>query len=265
MENQSRSTAEEGALTISHFFYASGTELEKGLEGLFRSLIFQLSVYDDESRSSFHERCCKLFSVEGKKKGGRIDWFRNDLQTVLKNLVLECSARRIVRIFVDAVDECKDQEREELIKYFHDLKGSSRGRLGRPAIFFTCRDYPIGQIEAEFTIQLDHVNQDDIQTYIERELRLPDESETTRSELKDLLHKKAAGLFLWVVLIIPRIHDLSSQGRSMKEIHLQVSTTLQELDGLYDSLLKTIDGKDTLEAGYLFQWVCFAIRPLSVT
>ncbi|RDW58387.1 hypothetical protein BP5796_12317 [Coleophoma crateriformis] len=262
---QSDEEAQSGALILSFFFYASGTELQSGITGLFRSLLFQLVDKDVESRSNFYELCRKRSTTEGRQKKSGLTLHQHELRTIFETLVLACSTRRIVRIFVDAIDECRDQDRDEVTRFFHNLKGLPQERSERPGICLTCRHHPDGQIEAEFLIRLEQKNHNDIQKFIERELRLPDETERAKNQLKQLLQTGSNGLFLWITIIIRRIHDLSSKGVNMKAIQSEISKCPQRLDGLYEDLLETIDEAELLEAGHLFQWVCFAARPLSLS
>ncbi|RFU28312.1 hypothetical protein B7463_g8022, partial [Scytalidium lignicola] len=237
--------------------------LEKQIEatassgvGLFRSLLLQLLDQDDSARSTFQDICRKRWTREGKKNK-QLTWHRTELKNNLEKLILECSTGQKITIFVDAIDECRDQDRDDVIKFFHSLKD-------RLAVCLTCRLHPDGQIDEDFRIRLDDENQEDIKKFIERELRLPDENETAKDELKQLLRSKSDGMFLWLVLIIRQVHEMSSKGVNMKVIQSEISRCPKQLDGIYKGLLQAIEDSELLEAGRLFQWICFAARPLSV-
>ncbi|KAL4869948.1 hypothetical protein BDV12DRAFT_184886 [Aspergillus spectabilis] len=254
----------EGSLVLSFFFYASGTELQKSIEGLFRVLLVQLLEQDVCSKVTFQELCRKRWISEGKKNSRHLTWYQSELQANFEKLVLECSARRKTTIFVDAIDECKDKSRDCLIRCFHVLKGKAQLRQNRPAIFFTCRPYPDGRIDADFQIRLEEESQNDIQSYIEEELRLPDETQAATEGLKQILKEKADGVFLWLRLIIRQIHELSSKGLNLKTIKSRILESPRELDRLYRDLLENIEDEEVPEAGKLFQWICFTARPLSL-
>ncbi|KAL3468771.1 hypothetical protein BJX99DRAFT_269126 [Aspergillus californicus] len=251
---QVEDAASKGSLVLSFFFYASGTELQNSIEGLFRALLVQLLGQDVCSRTTFQEICRKRWIAEGKKVNKRLTWYQSELQANFEKLVLECSARRKTIIFVDAIDECMDESRDCLIRCFHILKGKkAQLRQNRPGIFFTCRPYPD-----------EEESQNDIQSYIEEELRLPDETQAAIEGLKQILKEKADGVFLWLRLIIWRIHELSSKGLNLKTIKSKILESPRELDRLYRDLLENIEGGEVPEAGKLFQWICFTARPLSL-
>jgi hypothetical protein len=260
---QLEAAASVGSVVLAFFFYSSGTELQNGIVGLFRSFLLQLFEQDVSSRSTFHEICRKRWTAGGKKNRNLI-WHQNELQANFKRLVLECSAQCKTTIFIDAIDECRAQDRDCLVSFFHSLKGKAQIRLDRPKICFTCRLYPDGQIDADFWIRLEEENQHDIQIFIEQELRLPDETEPAINEFKQILQEKANGLFLWLVLIIRQVRDMSSEGLNLKIIQKEIWKCPRKLDGLYEGLLEKIEDKDLRQAGKLFQWICFAGRPLSL-
>jgi hypothetical protein len=99
---------------------------------------------------------------------------------------------------------------------------------------------------------------------VEQKLRLSDESVTDIEELKRTLLSKADGLFLWLVLIIQQIHHMSGKGLSLRRIKSELLGCPRELDRLYEGLLGDIQDDELLEACTLFQWICFAIRSLSL-
>jgi hypothetical protein len=212
---------------MSFFFYASGIELQNGIMGLFCSLLLQLFAQDMSSRSSFHKMCHKCWTAEGKMNKN-LRWHQNELKANLKRLMLKCSTQHKTIIFVNAVDECRIQDQDCLISFFHSLKGKAQTRLDRPRVFFTCRLYPDGQIGTDFQICLEVENQHDIQNFIEQQLRLPDETESARNELKQILQKKADGLFLWLVLVVQKVHSISNKGLNLKIIQSEISKCPQE-------------------------------------
>ncbi|KAJ8058480.1 hypothetical protein OCU04_012668 [Sclerotinia nivalis] len=263
LRKQEEDAAFSKAIVLSFFFYSSGTELQTSTEGLFRTLFLQLFDQDDNSKATFQDICRKRW-IETGKSNTQFTWHQTELRDSFEKLVLDCSRRHKTTILVDAIDECRDQDRDDLIRFFHSLKGQSQLRSKRPAIFFTCRLYPDGPIDADFQIRLEEETRDDIPKFITQELRLPDETERAKDNLKELLQTKANGLFLWLFLIIRQIHEMSNKGLSMKIIESRISECPKELDGLYEDLLKKIENNELRETTILFQWICFTSRPLSL-
>ncbi|CRL25266.1 Ankyrin repeat-containing domain [Penicillium camemberti] len=258
---QTEAAAPLGSIVLSFFFYASGTDLQRSILGFFQSLLLQLLDQDEYSRPEFMKICRKYCKPREKLQ---LKWQQVELEAHFQKLVVDCSARRKILIFVDALDECSDNDRDRLISFIHGLRDQIKSRLNRPGICVTCRPYPDGQIKADFQVRLEEENQDDIESFVGHKLRLPDESVTDTEELKRTLLGKADGLFLWLALIIPQIHNMSAKGLSMRRIKSELLECPQELDRLYEGLLGDIQDDELLEACTLFQWVCFAIRSLSL-
>jgi Cdc6-like AAA superfamily ATPase len=107
LENELQAASSAGSLVMSFFFYSSGTDLQNGIMGLFRSLLLQLFEQDISSRSTFHEICRKRWNTKGKKNI-HLRWHQNELQVNFEKLLLDCSTRRKTIIFIDAIDECRD-------------------------------------------------------------------------------------------------------------------------------------------------------------
>ncbi|KAJ5654803.1 hypothetical protein N7490_001806 [Penicillium lividum] len=251
------------AIVLSFFFSASGTDLQKSTLGFFRSLMLQLLQNDDDSKSAFLKNYGKTFKPQNKKNS-TLKWYPAGLEAEFHKLIIDCCARRKVLIFVDALDECKDEDRNHVISFLHSLRSQSGERLNRPGIFITCRPHPDGQIMEDFNIRLEKESQDDIQSYIEQELRLPVDTAKEVDDFKRTLVREANGLFLWLVLIIPQIHEMSAKGLSLTRISSEILESSRELDDLYDGLLKRIEDSELLEAIALFHLICYAGRPLTL-
>ncbi|KAH8432398.1 uncharacterized protein LDX57_010037 [Aspergillus melleus] len=263
LEKEKEYAAMSGFLVLSFFFHASGTELQNGAIGLFRSLILQLLDQDQSSRHMFREIWRNRWVTGGKEKL-HMEWNEKELQMSFTKMVLQCCARREITIFVDAIDECGDQDRDRMIGFFYRLKGRGRQKLSRPRICFASRSYPDGQIEAEFRVKLEERNRYDIESFMEQELRQPDETSGDATVLKDILYSKAEGMFLWLVLIIPQVHDLSGKGLSFKFILSKILGCPRELNNMYEGLLKRIEDEELLEACTLFHVVFTSPRPLAL-
>ncbi|KAJ5703567.1 hypothetical protein N7493_011492 [Penicillium malachiteum] len=116
----------------------------------------------------------------------------------------------------------------------------------------------------DFKIRLEKESQEDIQSFVEQKLRLTADTAKEVNEFKRTLVREANGLFLWLVLIIPQIHEMSAKGLSLKRISSEILEGSQELEDLYDGLLKRIQDSELVEAVGLFRLVCFADRPLTI-
>lgn len=258
----SKTTPQQSVLRF--FFFSSGTDLQKSMEGFLRSILLQLVEQNSDSKKFFHDLCRRRMATETaeRRASGILSWHFAELKSMVEILVNDDNIGDEISIFVDAIDECLDQDRSKLVSFLYRLRGRDGERSNRPRILLTCRLYPDENFMGDFNIRLEEKNEDDIQRYVESELRITGEDESDVIEFKNSLASRTGGLFLWVTLVVNRINIMSSKGLSLSSIGSQIFDCPMELNGLYNALLEGIKDEEMLEAGKLFQWIRFSRRPL---
>ena len=251
------------SLMISFFFDASGTESQNSIISMLRSLLDQLVEQDEQVRPAFHEAYCKQLARHGGNSKLLV-WKQQPLIQTVRALLQISTGSYMTKIFIDAIDECQDGDRDDIIRFLHSLGTSNSTDSSNLALFLTSRHHPDGQISFDQRIDLQQRTQNDIQTYIREILRLPKASDTTRA-ITGELQDRADGSFLWLSLLIPRINILHSQGSSKMEMLREIEQRPQRLDELYRELVDRIDAAHLLEASRLFQWMCYGKRRLKVS
>lgn len=134
--------------------------------------------------------------------GTKWSWEFNELQEFLRicleNVLEQCS----VSLFVDALDECGQDEAIELVRFLKRLLSNKRQPLNRFLGCFACRPYPIGYASDRYKgleIRVENENSSDIETYVSQELR---ECHLDTSDLATTILAKAKGSFLWLSFTI---------------------------------------------------------------
>lgn len=169
---------------------------------------------------------------------------------------------RSVWLFVDALDECGKDNAIGLVRDFKALLQESPSTNSQFRICFTCRHYPILDLDYGLEICLDHENRDDISTYVHSRLSPLATTSTVPDTIPEIITRRASGVFLWTRLVIDRIIDLQREGSGWKEIEAEINIIPDDLHGLYQDLVKSMNKRsDSLK---LIQWICFAQRPLSL-
>ncbi|KAK2590289.1 hypothetical protein QQS21_012026 [Conoideocrella luteorostrata] len=80
--------------------------------------------------------------------------------------------------------------------------------------------------------------------------------------IPNFITEKANGLFIWARLVVDQALELDRRGKEQAAIQQRIRSVPPELDQLYRQLIEKMDERqDSLR---LIQWVCFAIRPLSL-
>ena len=247
----------EGLILASFFFHGRGSLIQKSPLGLFRSLLHQilLQVPDllMEFASLYRERC----DTEGEN-GQSWDWRERDLQKFFSSHVTETAKRFSMRLYIDALDECGQDPAISLVEYFC--------RFADPiAICFACRHYPIISLEeAGFEVSVEHENAPDIDVYITNRIEPAVRNTKFANAIRHELKERSAGNFQWVVLVTPRVIQFYRNGKPLTAICALIRRLPSELASLYDEIVRRAEPDDMTQALHLFQWICFAFRPLTL-
>ncbi|KAI9860493.1 MAG: hypothetical protein M1813_006152 [Trichoglossum hirsutum] len=158
-------------------------------------------------------------------------WHERELQDFLESTVARISREYSIRIFVDALDECGEKAARELLSYFSRLTSKFSADSYSLGICFSCRHYPIADLEHCLEICVEERNFWDIATYVRGELQrsfLQSDAEFLQREIV----KKASGIFQWASLIVPLAISLHRKGHSMRAIHYRLREILSRLEVL---------------------------------
>ncbi|KAH7176285.1 hypothetical protein EDB81DRAFT_897484 [Dactylonectria macrodidyma] len=247
----------EGALILSFFFHGRGSELQKTPLGLFRSLLYQLGQVSDglsDLVATFQKRCDTI-----GKPGENWQWHPRELQHLFESSLLKVLGTRPVWLLVDALDESGEENAVNLAEEFKFLlqRLPSSG-LKQFRICFTCRHYPILDLDGVFEVCVEKENRKDISIFVQD--KLSSFRERTSSRIPELITNRANGVFMWAWLVVKQVLGLERKGAGWKEIETVILLVPQELDALYRELIRNM-GSDSIK---LVQWICFALRPLSL-
>ncbi|KAH7129663.1 ankyrin repeat-containing protein, partial [Dactylonectria estremocensis] len=244
-----------GTLTISFFFHGRGHELQRTPVGLFRSLLHQLLKRVPGAVPDLINHFEDKQTTEGEL-GEKWQWHLQPLQAFLKSSLPRILKRFPVILFIDALDECGERSAVELIEYLKHLLKSLPSTDSRFGVCFSCRHYPILELEGGSAILLDTENHADITAYIQARFSAhPD------AYVEKLISDRAQGVFMWAHIVVVHVLRLMRQGESRGKIETEIKRTPQTLDDLYRGLIQGVENRsDTLR---LMQWICFSMRPLT--
>ncbi|KAJ5988287.1 hypothetical protein N7481_003497 [Penicillium waksmanii] len=175
---------------------------------------------------------------------------------ILKDLLhkaVSLLGQRSFTCFIDALDECDEQQLLDMIQFFEDLSEHSTAK--RLRICFSSRHYPYIMIRHGTRLTLEHQqgHTEDLQAYIVDKLRTED---------PDIVHKllqKSASVFMWVVLVVEILNRELARGA------MSLDRKLEELPSGLSNLFKKILKRDdeNMEGLLLcFLWILCAKRPL---
>lgn len=241
-------------LVLPHFFNARGTELEHSVEGMYRTLLYWL----------LKELPAEVISQLESDYEHRQDtaWQTLELAELLQ-VATEELADRPTTFYIDALDECPDDQVRGMLKVFGGIIQTAWFAGQEVRVCFASRPYPhitfTDAIFLDFSTQPQHIH--DLNRYIMDELHIGSSSHATaiRSEVL----RKAQGSFMWAVLVV-RILNVDYDGGHLEKLSARLHEILPGLYELYDFTLKCYpNDHDSLLA--CCQWLIFSGNLLSAS
>ncbi|KAK3360763.1 hypothetical protein B0T25DRAFT_578613, partial [Lasiosphaeria hispida] len=236
----------------SFFFNARGDYLERSISGMYRSLLTQIlhefsdlqSVLDNTDIVPRNQQDCPDL---------------NALKELLSNAVMALG-QRCFTCFVDALDECDELEVRDMVQFFEELAENATDEGIRLQICFSSRPYPYVDIHRGIllTLEKESGHEEDLAQYVKSRLRIT--HRPLLEELQSQILDKAAGIFMWVVLVVEILNNESSHGALA--LRKKLSDIPAELTKLFRSMLAR-DQHRTESLQLCILWILFAKRPLS--
>lgn len=250
-------------VTASFFFWYSGGNLQKSQIGLLRSLLYQCL-------KNRRELVPVVLTDPASLRNNQLadHWTLPQLKRAFTRLLQQDKCPLRMCIFVDGLDEYHGDHLEiaELFKVVIDSKHVKVCVSSRPLLVF---DRAFGKFPG---LSLQNLTFEDIGIYVrnrlshnERMRELQDEEPELASQLVSEILNKAAGVFLWVKLVV---HSLL-EGLSNFDRGIDLKRRLQELpndlEDLYWHILDRVKPAWYLEEGFrLLLLVKTAQAPLTL-
>jgi hypothetical protein len=239
---------------ISFFFNArGGVALETSLEGMYRSLLHQLLAAFPALQTS--QRASKITKCAEQK------WQIQTLETLFHDAVLELGhGESHLTCFIDALDECPEDDVRALLRYLAQLSYSAREEGVDLHVCFSSRHYPNITFKNCQHLVLDgqEGHEQDISTFVETEL--VGEGDLIE-EMKSEIQQRAQGVFLWAELVVHILNKDCDRG-NVKTLRSRLDEIPDGLDDLFQDILT----RGVQQNQYLIpilQWILYAQRPLT--
>ncbi|KAH7398566.1 hypothetical protein BKA66DRAFT_391331, partial [Pyrenochaeta sp. MPI-SDFR-AT-0127] len=242
-------------VVIAYFFNARGEDLEKSTVGTYRSLLLQLLERLPTLQCAFESLSLSASSISAERQ-----WSVESLMMLLEQVINSLGESSVV-CFVDALDECEEQQVRDMLAFFERIGELIVSTGTRFQVCFSSRHYPNITIRRGLRLVLEgqEGHTQDITNYVKSELKIGESkiAQQIRNDIQD----KAEGVFMWVVLVVDILRKEYERGR----IHVlrrrlqEIPTDLHKL--FHDILTRDFRNKDELVL--CIQWVLFAAKPLS--
>jgi hypothetical protein len=240
------------------FFWNAGTDIQKSLRGLLRSLLYQLLSQRPTIVHNIFPLRWRAYDLGTGDLGA---WTETELLTGLRTMAQAVHGCANISMFIDGLDEFygNDDERYEIIELLKEMSSSDNLKIcvsSRPWVIFQ------DAFERCPQLSLENLTRADISNYIQETLISNSSYQKFEkyyfkqcSELKTEIVDKARGVFLWVFLVVRAIILGIRDGDTLAEISQAVHGFPSDLEGFFSHLLDTLEDKHRAEATKLFNVV----------
>ena len=241
-------------VVISFFFNARGEDLEKTTLGMYRSLLYQILKAFPDLRNVLRSLRSTV-----PREGEIYKWEKDELQDVFATAI-EHLGQRHLSCFIDALDECEEDQIRDLVAFLERLGQRSISSRINFHVCLSSRHYPYISIKNGIQISLedqeDHVN--DMTKYLNSTLKAGRGIQV--DVIKEEILHRASGIFLWVVLVVQILNKEYDHGR-IHALRKRLKEIPDGLDKLFEEIL-TRDRENMEELILCLQWILYATRPL---
>lgn len=229
---------------VSHYFWRPGSRMQKNLEGLFCSLLYQL-LGSSSGTSALRE----VMSSVSSPKDSYTDWSSAELRSALLRTLDSYERACGVCLFLDGLDEINPEDgTKDGIPEFLDLalKLSQRRKI---KLCLASRPDPLilkTRLSIYPRLRLQDLNHDDLMDYAKGKIIFPDTYDPEEGDnLIQLLVDKASGVFLWLVLVTKSINQGIENGDGVSAASLweRIEALPWELSKLYHDMWERAGAK----------------------
>jgi hypothetical protein len=246
-----------------YFFWRSGTKLQKSLDGLFRSLVYNiLKAYPDLIPTVFPRQWNEVTDPLRLQAPTHLNFRDEEIRTAFEKLVTRQDKHRRHRFcfFIDGLDEYEETRQLDYLAMTKLLQGWTSASGGNVKICVSSREYNVFEnaFSVEKRIRLQDLTRTDMERYIEDMLQ-DMSSQNDRRFLTQRIADRADGIFLWVALVVKSIREVLDESQSLTILEQELEALPGELELLFHYLLCSIRMSARLKGYLLFDMVSFCI------
>ncbi|OBT66018.1 hypothetical protein VE03_03233 [Pseudogymnoascus sp. 23342-1-I1] len=270
-ELKERTQYSESAL-FAFFFCDNKDERQRTATAVLRSLLVQLL----RQQPSFFDYIQSEYEKYGEYKFKDVFCLDFGALWMVFEKILRDPAERSITIIIDALDECEEESKSNLVKVLNDFfdpnsrnnKGKSSTLVQSVKIIITHRPEPSierGFLNGNPPLKVDSglINLDLLKFIEEKTKKLQNDldldSEKT-GQIRDALESKAEGTFLWVSLVLGDMDKRDTQG-NITDLLDKLPSGLPEA---FERILRKIKSTHEHVASFILRIVFIARRPLKV-
>ncbi|KAK4227278.1 hypothetical protein QBC38DRAFT_195346 [Podospora fimiseda] len=259
---------EKECVFVSSYFWLAGGPLQKSLEGVLRSILFDIFVSNTNLIPlAVPGRWESLMKTESQHTEFA-DWTVSELKTALTKLSSLENADTRFCLFIDGLDEYNG-DHENLMQYIKSISEGPNFKLcvsSRPWIVF---EDGLG-LDATRKLYIHELTGGDIRRYAEDKFnenvqwRIKASTNVLYKKFIEEIIEKAKGVFLWVVLVVQSLNEGVSNGDSVYLLEKRLHELPSELEPFFRHILHSVPHRYHKHMALYFQVTLQALEPLSL-
>ena len=239
--------------TLCYFFNARSPvqALDNSFCGMLRNLLWRLLTYDSSLLSGSPE----LSELKQRNRKDAEKWHPNKVKDLFSRCLRKVKGKSVY-MYIDALDECPEDEARTAIRFFEDLAE----QIGAVRLLFSSRFCPFISHKGH-EIDMGSHNARDIRRYLNTYMPSIIDGKSSQS-LRNLIGTRSSGIFLWTVLTVNEVIKANDQSLSYRDIQDLVEKIPPDLKPIIEDMLRKINPVHKSKACLIFNWVLLASDPL---
>ena len=254
------------SVLIPWFFWAAGSPLQRSIEGLFQSLLFQILRKYPRLIPIVCARRWQEDTVYGEKSDA---WTSDELEEAFVTLEQQPMPGVRFCLFIDGLDEFEGNP-NDIIEKLQSLVRSEGIKVcasSRPWTEFRAA-FADGQCDG--SLLLENHTKPDIDRFV-RDI-LENSQAFTAAERRDSRYRtfieavieRAKGVFLWVYLVVKELLKGLGQRNKLEDLQKKLDTVPDDLEDYFRQIFDRVDKAHRTESAKVFLITTYSVQPLSV-
>jgi len=252
-------------VVASYYAWVAGANLQKSIEGLMRTVLYQVLSRNPCLVQPVAARRWALFTTL-RSVAVTPNWDLRELEESFEALLSECDKSLRLVLFVDGLDEFESLPAKviEFIQHTNTRRGIKMCVAGRQWTEFN------DAFRANPMLRMQDINMADIKHIVKTKL----EGNAGFSELRrifplETMHlinevaKKSNNVLLWVTIVIKALLTALTEGDGLAELQATIDRLPSSLADLYDAIWASINGRNISKSAEMLTIVKVSRRPLS--
>ncbi|KAK6074568.1 hypothetical protein SCUP515_06440 [Seiridium cupressi] len=250
---------------VTLFFFFSDTQdgnpLLRSVDGMLRSILCQL-IDQTEPQDILTE------FMDIKKN----EWNLEDLESAIETAITDLTERgNEVRVFLDAINLCSETDVSTILQFLEELvRGDTIDydrRVGQNLkVFMSSQEdqsHYTNYVPGVQCIIVEDNNQEDLSSFAEYQLATITAT-TFRQILHRLIVRRAAGIYLWALLIIQDVKRLSSLRSEVDILQHIWQSPVAELSLIYERRMTELNDNEKEDTANMFQLMAFGQKTFTL-